>query len=284
MKKVITRIAPSPTAPTGGIGLHLGTIRCFYHAWLAAKSTGGTFILRIDDTDIVRSRQEMIDPFYKFAEDFDLPYDETFKQSDRFDVYLERAKQLIADGHAAYDNGCVRLKTDVSCDWTDELTGDKIAKKDEIEFACNQVIIKSDGSPVYNFATVVDDIDYNVNHIIRGVDHISNTFKQAALYRLFGQELPKFSHVGLVCHTTGKKLSKRDSDGLDLSSYNKDAVLNYVLRLGWAPFEDTKKNNIITKDRAIDMFFAEGKMRPANSKIDMNKLKWYDKVYTKMSK
>lgn len=91
--------------------------------------------------------------------------------------------------------------------------------------------------------------------------------------------LPDFTHVGLVCHKTGKKLSKRDSDEIDLSSISNDALLNYVLRLGWSPTKDDKSNNIINKEKAIKLFLNEGKMKSNNAKIDLDKLAWYNKKY-----
>lgn len=275
---IATRLAPSPTGK-----VHIGTLRTLYHNWLAARALGGKFIFRIDDTDLERSRKELIDPLFKAIDWLGLDYDETFKQSDRFDMYRSIAEGLVKNQLAIEDNGCIRLNkkyaSQFSANWRDSLTGFKQSNENIMDFASTQVIIKSDGSPTYNFATVIDDAQTGITHLIRGVDHISNTYKQVLLYNILGRVIPKFYHVGLVCHKSGKKLSKRDSDALNLENYHPDAVLNYILRLGWSPKEDNKQNNIIKKDRAIKMFFNEGKMKAANAKIDLNKLQWYDKKY-----
>ena len=145
--------------------------------------------------------------------------------------------------------------------------------------------MKSDGSPAYNFASTVDDYDEDVTWIVRGVDHISNTYKQTLIWKLLNEsfviekDLPKFTHVGLVCHSSGKKLSKRDSDEIDLSNISNDALLNYILRLGWSPKEDNKSNNIINKEKAIKLFINGGSMKSNNAKLDLNKLAWYNKKY-----
>jgi glutamyl-tRNA synthetase len=279
------RIAPSPTGR-----LHIGTIRCAYHNWLIAQqSPNSTFLVRIDDTDLERSQPELIQPIFETLTGLGLHWDDTFHQSERFDLYLDYADKLIKRGYAIKDDGCIRLKadslSDFSCDWTDTLSGDKPSNDQIDEYSKGQVIIKSDGSPAYNFASTVDDYTEEVTWIVRGVDHISNTYKQALIFRIlfeiddYADCMPLFSHVGLVCHKTGKKLSKRDSDEMNLDGINTDALLNYVLRLGWSPTEDTKANNIIDKDKAIDLFLGGGKMKSNNAKIDLDKLQWYDKKY-----
>ena len=150
--------------------------------------------------------------------------------------------------------------------------------------------MKSDGSPAYNFASTIDDYDEAVTWIVRGVDHISNTYKQALIWRILNytfkteRDLPLFTHVGLVCHKTGKKLSKRDSDEINLVGVSTEALLNYVLRLGWSPKEDNKANNIIDREKAIKLFLNEGNIKASNAKIDLNKLDWYTKKYNNMLK
>ncbi|MDA9272152.1 glutamate--tRNA ligase family protein [bacterium] len=293
MKNIIghkVRIAPSPTGR-----LHIGTIRCAYHNWLIAQQRpNSTFLVRIDDTDLERSQPELIQPIFDTLTKLGLNWDDTFQQSDRFDLYLSYAKRLIERGYAYRDDGCIRLKaeslSDFSCDWVDTLSGDKPSNEQIDEYSKSQVIIKSDGSPAYNFASTVDDYCERVTWIVRGVDHISNTYKQALIFRIlfdlddYGDCMPMFSHVGLVCHKTGKKLSKRDSDEMNLEGINTDALLNYVLRLGWSPTEDTKANNIIDKDKAITLFLEGGKMKSNNAKIDLAKLEWYDKKYNSRQK
>lgn len=279
--KHILRIAPSPTGK-----LHIGTIRTAYHNWLIAQQhPESKLIVRIDDTDLERSQPELIQPIFDTLKELGMDYDITFKQSSRFNRYRSVANELVRLGFAKVDDGCIRLNIDslsqFSCDWTDEVTGDKKSNTQIDEFAKTQVIMKSDGSPAYNFASVVDDNDTGVTWIVRGVDHIANTYKQVLIYRILQAEdnIPLFSHVGLVCHKTGKKLSKRDSDEINIEGINTEAFLNYVLRLGWSPKEDTKVNNIINRQRAIELFLDGGKMKANNAKIDLDKLEWYNKKY-----
>lgn len=279
--KHIVRIAPSPTGD-----LHIGTLRTTYFNWLIANQNDESqFIVRIDDTDLNRSQDELIQPIYNTLINYGLHWDLTFKQSDRFEVYQNIAQMLIDYGDAkVIGGGAVALNVDWmnanSLNWSDTISGLKHSNNPKLlSDIFSQVIIKSDGSPTYNFASAVDDMDYGITWVIRGTDHIINTTKQMVFYNLLEKPLPLFTHVGLVCHKDGKKFSKRDSDALDLSQYNPDAVLNYVLRLGWSPSKDDKSTNIITKDRAIQMFLADGKMRTPNSKFDLVKLKWYNKKY-----
>lgn len=285
LQKHKVRIAPSPTGR-----LHIGTIRTAYHNWLVAQQNPeSTFLVRIDDTDLERSQPELIQPVFDALKKLGLHWDETFHQSERFSFYTEVANKLIEKGYAFKDDGCIRLKAEslsgFACDWVDTLTGHKPSNEQIDEYSRSQVIMKSDGSPAYNFASTVDDWDTQVTWIIRGVDHISNTYKQALIFRVLfdayeqTEFLPQFTHVGLVCHSTGKKLSKRDSDEMNLEGINTDALLNYVLRLGWSPTEDTKANNIIDKDKAIGLFLKGGSMKSNNAKIDLDKLQWYDKKY-----
>lgn len=276
---ITTRVAPSPTG--NGI-VHIGTLRQIYHNWLFARANKGKFIYRIDDTDLERSSPEIVDKLYEAIDWLGLDYDETFKQSDKFDRYIEVAGGLVKDGLAVHDDGCIRMSGVVlDCSWVDEITGDKVDNEQIRDFSSNQVLIKSDGSPVYNFCSAVDDIESDITDVIRGVDHISNTYKQAYVYRALGKHLPRYHHVGLICHSTGKKLSKRDSDSMDLSGVNRDAILNYILRLGWSPREDTKDNNIINKEKALSLFINQGSLKASNAKIDLNKLKYYEKYYNR---
>lgn len=277
--KHIVRICPSPT----GV-LHIGTLRTMYFNWLIANQNDDSqLILRIDDTDLTRSMDSMIRPIYDTVGVYGLHYNTTFKQSDRFDRYKEVANDFINLGFAKHDDGCIRLDVNITpnfINWSDTITGDKTATKDIVDMVDSQVIIKSDGSPAYNFASAIDDIDYGVTWVVRGTDHIVNTFRQTVFYGLLGYDLPLYSHVGLLCDMhTGKKYSKRDSDLLDLTNYNKDAVLNFILRLGWSPSKDDKSNNLIPRDKAIDLFLKGGNMRAPNCKVDLNKLDWYNKKY-----
>ena len=284
------RIAPSPTGR-----LHIGTIRTAYHNWLIAQQNPeSTFLVRIDDTDLERSQEALIQPIFDSLSELGLNWDYTFKQSERFDRYTEMAMKLVSLGLAERDDGCIRLLphslSGLNCNWEDEITGEKPSNKQIEEYSKCQVIMKSDGSPAYNFASTVDDYDEGITWIVRGVDHISNTYKQALLWRVINwvekddRPFPMCSHVGLVCHKTGKKLSKRDSDDIDLGDVSTQAILNYVLRLGWSPKEDNKANNIIDQDKAVRLFINEGNLKSNNAKIDLDKLAWYNKKYNNILK
>ena len=284
--KHTVRIAPSPSG-----SLHLGTIRMVYFNWLIAKQNKDSkLIVRIDDTDANRCKPELIQPIFDTLEWLGMDFDITFNQSSRYNRYTEIANILLDLGIAKRDDGCIRLDNtkldNFSCDWQDTLSGDKISNEHFDTLAKNQVIIKSDGTPVYHFASTVDDFDSEITWIVRGVDHIGNTYNHSLLWRILVHalkteiELPLFTHVGLVCHKTGAKISKRDSDSMNLTELNPDALLNYVLRLGWSPQQDDKSNNIIDKDKAIKLFLEAGNMRSANSKIDLIKMAWYNKKYS----
>lgn len=277
-QKHIVRIAPSPTG-----ALHLGTLRTAYFNWLIAQQhPDSKFIVRIDDTDLKRSQDDLIQPIFDTLKHYGLNWDFTFKQSTNFDVYHFFAEKLIIDGVAIHDDGAIRLDIDynINCNWTDTLTGDKkLSDPNLYNQIFNQIIIKSDESPTYNFASAIDDMLNDITWIVRGTDHIVNSYKQNVFYNLFNKPQPFYTHVGLLTKLNSSKLSKRDSDQLDLSSYDPDAVLNFILRLGWSPTQDDKTNNIIQRDKAIDLFLKGGKMRAPNCKVDINKLNWYNKKY-----
>ena len=287
MKPYITRIAPSPTGD-----MHIGTIRTAYFNYLASKASGGKFILRIDDTDTSRSQDAFVDVIYDTMKWLGLSFDQTFKQSSRFDRYLFVANKLVDWGYAKADGDAILLKHYLGDDhsycpdtWTDNIAGEITVTDHDRKVAENLVLIKSDKTPSYHFASVVDDIDSGVNYVIRGVDHINNTPKQIAIYKAISMihivDIPEFAHIGLI-HKDGKKLSKRDgaASALALKSadYHPDAVLNFILRMGWGPTVDDKTTAIITKDNAVDLFF-KGSMKSAKSNFDQMKLDSFDRKY-----
>jgi glutamyl-tRNA synthetase len=272
-----TRIAPSPTGD-----MHIGTARTAYFNWLAARASGGKFLLRIDDTDLKRSNPDYVKVITDTLDWMGLDYDYMAYQSNHFVRYEEVAETLLRDGKAVRDGDCIRLKASAAVGvWQDEVGGDMKVTSDDLEYANNMVLMKSDGSPTYNFATVVDDIDLNINYIIRGVDHINNTSKQIVLFDLLG-ERPKFAHVGLICEK-GKPLSKRDGASSMLhykaNGYDPDAMLNYLARMGWGPVVDDKTTAVLPKDRMRELFLTGGNMRSAYSNIDQSKLDSFDRKY-----
>lgn len=275
---VNTRIAPSPSGM-----FHIGTARTAYHNWLAAKASGGKFMVRIDDTNAEKSHQEYVDLIYDAMKWLGLDYDFTFRQSDRLDRYKEVIQELRDKGHAINCDGAVILwSPDVPTNFFDNILGIVKVSNDDAEKCDRMILVRSDGMPTYQFATVVDDHDYDINYIIRGQDHVSNTPRQVAIYRTLGWQVPVYAHVGLI-HKDKKKMSKSDGAASLLDyrdkGYSPDAILNYLLRLGWGPYVDDKSANYIPRDRAIQMFFEGGKLRPASSNYDAVKLDSLDRKY-----
>lgn len=280
-----TRVAPSPTG-----FFHLGTARTAYHNWLAANGSGGKFILRIDDTDTARNNDSYVDVIYQAMNWLGLDFTYTFKQSSRIAHYQGVADSLVKHDLARHDDGAIRLDTQNLLPHWFDIYKNKINVSDkDIQIGNSIVLIKSDGMPTYHFASVVDDIDHDINFIIRGADHISNTSKQIfiikALHQAFYPKADKtidFAHVGLIM-INGKKMSKRDGDSnllLYKDTYKVGAILNFILKLGWshpdANFD--AKNPIVNKDLAKDIFL-DGKLKSANCSFDKNKLDWFNKKY-----
>ena len=278
-----TRIAPSPTG-----NMHLGTARTAYFSWLAARSTGGKFILRIDDTDLERSDPKYTDVILETMDWLGLDYDLLVYQSNRFDRYREVANKLIVKDQATeLENGAIGLSTDIiPTEWHDEAFGTLTVSEREAELSSGLILIKGDGSPTYHFASVVDDVDFGINYIIRGQDHIQNTTKQISLFRNLAGDanapIPKFAHVGLIHHHK-KKLSKRDDAASMLyyrdAGYDPDAMLNFLLRLGWGPTNEGKEHKVIDKEFALKIFLNGGNLRSQSSNMDLSALESYDRKY-----
>lgn len=289
MSGFVTRIAPSPSG-----SFHIGTARTAYQNWLAARASGGRFILRIDDTDAARSDKKYVDVVYDAMRWLALDFDITFRQTDRLDRYRQVADDLLRAGRAVtLDGGAVGLSPSCLCyvpdSWNDSLVGAIRANDLDRRQALNTVLMRGNGTPTYQFATVIDDYDYGVNYIIRGQDHVSNTLRQLTIYRCLGwdQSVPLYSHVGLI-HKDGKKMSKRDG-GASLLGYrdqgvDPDAMLNYLLRLGWGPRVDDRSANYISRDRALGLFLTGGSLRPSRSNFDQAKMDWYDRKYKAMKR
>lgn len=274
-----TRIAPSPSGD-----MHIGTARTAYYNWLAARSTGGTFTLRIDDTNKETIKPEYVEVILKTMDWLGLDYDRIVYQSDRFGTYDREATLLLCQDKAKrLENGAIAL-TDINLpeSWHDEIGGEIKVSKDEREKLTELILLRGDGSPTYHFASVVDDIELGINFVLRGVDHISNTARQIAIYNAFGQPIPKYAHVGLI-HQGGLKLSKRDGSASMLyyqeKGYDSDAMLNHLLRLGWGPRHDDKSMAVISKERALELFLTGGTMQAGRSNMDPAKLESYDRKY-----
>lgn len=274
MEKFITRIAPSPTGD-----LHFGNARTAYFNWLVSRITGGYFYVRIDDTDIERNKEDKIQDIFDILDWLGLDYDNQFKfrQSMRYDIYKNMACHLLDNGKAREENGAVylNLPENMPSVWEDWIAGEIPITDFDIEGIKRLVILRSDGRATYQFATSIDDAEMGINFVLRGKDHISNTAKQIAILTALDMPIPNYCHVGLIFNGR-KKMSKRDAESSMKSyiekGYDPDAVLAYMLRLGWAPHKDNKENSLLLKEDALRMFLNEGKMRNSEAKFNIENL------------
>lgn len=279
--KYNTRIAPSPTGD-----MHLGTARTAYFNWLAARSTGGSFVLRIDDTDTQRSDPKYTQVILDTMQYLGLDHDIICRQSNFFDFYRDLAALLVGKELAKREDGAIVLYPQfIPNSWQDDIAGEiKITDDDKTIINKGLTLIKSDGSPTYHFASVVDDCRFNVNFVIRGSDHIVNTSRQLAIYHALGEshKIPKYAHIGLI-HKDGKKLSKRDGAASMLwykdQGYDPDAMLNFMARLSWGPTNDDKTTALLPRDKMLELFLPGGKMKSSAANLDLVKLDSFDRKY-----
>jgi glutamyl-tRNA synthetase len=266
---VTVRFAPSPTGY-----LHLGSARTALFNWLYARHTGGRFLLRIEDTDRTRSEARFLDEILRDLRWLGMDWDgEPMFQSKRFALYREKADVLLASGKAYKEGEAVIYKMDKgrTIELHDLIHGTITFQTDEIK---DQVMIKSDGSPSYNFACVIDDAELGITHILRGDDHISNTPKQILFYEAFGLTPPQFGHMPLILGPDGAKLSKRHG-GVAVEEYRKEgflpeALMNYLILLGWFPGEE---HEVLTHEEAVKLFDIPA-MSAVQAKFDIQKLRW----------
>jgi len=276
---VRVRFAPSPTG-----NLHIGGARTALFNWLFCQSQNGKFVLRIEDTDKERSKKEFVDEILFSLKWLGFNWDELYYQSERFDRYREYADKLLKAGLAYIEKSPEGKEAVIF-----KVSAQKIKVNDlirgQIEFDSSlikdQVLIKSDGTPTYNFACVVDDAEMNITHIIRGDDHISNTPKQVLFYEALGFPLPNFAHLPLIMGMDGGRLSKR-TGATAISDYRQmgylpDALVNYLLLLSWAPGENRE---IVSKDEAIKLFDIKNVNKTAAT-FDLKKLDWMNNQYLK---
>jgi len=271
---VRVRFAPSPTG-----FLHIGSARTAIFNWLYARHSGGKFLIRIEDTDLKRSEPRFLDEILEDLKWLGLDWDEEpLFQSGRFGVYREKAAELVAAGKAYRDGDAVLFKvTPGRTIAFDDLIHGRIAvESDTIK---DQVIIKSDGSPTYNFSCVVDDSYLGITHILRGDDHISNTPKQIIFYEAFDLVPPRFGHMPLILGTDGAKLSKRHG-GVSVEEYKREGFLpealsNYLILLGWMPKDGRE---VMPPDEAVKLFEIS-EMNDVQAKFDLQKLRWLNAEY-----
>lgn len=311
MTPVRTRFAPSPTGY-----LHVGGARTALYCWLYAQKTQGTFILRIEDTDVERSTQESVQAILDAMDWLNLSYDEgPFYQTKRFDRYREVADQLLKEGKAyhcycskerleklreeqmankqkpRYDGFCrnrqepgegpyvIRFKNPLEGEvrFDDLIRGPLVFKNDELD---DLIIARSDGTPTYNFTVVVDDWDMKITHVIRGDDHINNTPRQINILRALEATPPLYAHVPMILGSDGKRLSKRHG-AVSVMQYREEgflpeALLNYLARLGWSHGDQ----EIFSKEELIQ-FFDIPDINRAPAAFNPEKLLWLNHHYIK---
>jgi len=239
---------------------------------------GGQFLLRIEDTDKARSTDEhtrvILDGLSWLGLDWD---EEPVFQGARLARHQELADRLLAEGKAYMEEGAIRFRLPPGeIAWDDAVHGRISFQGADIK---DFVILRSDRTPIYNFAVVVDDIDMRITHVLRGDDHISNTPKQIALYRALGAALPVFGHVPMINGPDGKKLSKRHG-ATAVGDYQHMGILpaamrNFLALLGWSPGGDRE---IMTQDEMIQLFSFDG-IQQKSAIFDMTKLEWMNGQY-----
>lgn len=284
-ENIRVRFAPSPTGK-----VHIGNIRAAIYNWLYARHTGGKFLLRVEDTDLERSTPEAIQALLECMQWLGLDYDEeAFYQTKNKPRHMEAVEKLIASGHAYK---CERTSRDGK---TGEVVMFKMPKEGVIEFddivkgkmskkaedIQDFAIVRSDGSPIFHIANVVDDIDQGVTHIIRGDDHVENTFKHICIFKALGAPVPKYGHLSMIVNQQGKPYSKRDGAAFvgefRDQGYLPDALFNYLLLLGWNPGDERE---VLTKSEMIELFDL-AKVHVTAAKFDMKKLQWMNGEYIK---
>ena len=276
------RIAPSPTGQ-----LHIGNVRTALFNWLYARSNGGNFLVRIDDTDTERSTDEFKADIVNNLKWLGLNWDEgvdvggsqgDYKQSSRFNRYQEIAHEFVESGLAYEDDGAIRFKVPKSqqIKFNDYVRGEMVFETDSVE---DFVILRSDKSPTYHFASTLDDVDYGITIIARGEDILPSTPKHILIMQALDADIPDFCHLPLLFGPDGKKLSKRHGD-TSVQSFRdkgilKDAMFNYLCLLGWSPGEDLEK---FDRDLAIERFDFKNVL-PHSAIFDDKKLMWMNGLY-----
>lgn len=310
---VRTRFAPSPTGY-----LHIGGARTALYSWLYARRMKGVFILRIEDTDIERSTPESVQAILDGMDWLNLGHDEgPYYQTKRFDRYREVAEQLLAEGKAyrcycskerldalragqmenkqkpRYDGLCrdltevldkpyvIRFKNpiDGSVAFDDVVCGNITFLNSELD---DLIIVRTDGTPTYNFTVVVDDLDMKITHVIRGSDHINNTPRQINILRALGGDIPVYGHVPMILGEDGKKLSKR-TGAVSVMQYREDgflpeAIINYLVRLGWSHGDQ----EVFSVAELVEMFDIHD-LNKAAAAMNTEKLLWLNQHYMKTS-
>ena len=320
--KVRTRFAPSPTGY-----MHVGNLRTALYTWLIARNAGGTFILRIEDTDQGRLVEGATDVIYRTLAECKLDHDEgpdvggpvaPYIQSQRRDTYGKYARLLVEKGHAYYcfcekseseeDSGDFNRSADPCRDlplaeaqarvdagepyvirqkipaegsttFHDAIFGDITVDNDTLD---DQVLIKRDGMPTYNFANVVDDHLMGITHVVRGSEYLSSAPKYDLLYRAFGWEVPTYVHCSPVMRDAQNKMSKRHGDpsyeDLKAQGFLTEAILNYVALLGWSPRGELAEQEVFSLEELAKAFDLAG-LSKSPAIFDIEKLTHFNALY-----
>lgn len=308
--KIRVRFAPSPTGY-----LHIGGARTALFNYLFARHNKGAFILRIEDTDRTRSTEEYIDVIIEGMKWLDLDWDEgPYRQTDRFDIYRDYADKLLKEGKAyycycspeeleqrrkealaqgkqpKYDGRCRNLQDKVQ----EKNAAVRFRMPQEGETVVNDlirgnivfenahlddlIIMRSDGTPTYNFTVVVDDVDMNITHVIRGDDHLNNTPKQIHIYDALGYKVPLFAHLPMILGSDKTRLSKRHGATSVMAyketGYLPEALVNYLVRLGWS-YGDQE---VFSQDELIRYFSFEN-VGKSSAVFNPEKLLWLNSQY-----
>ncbi len=273
-ESIRVRFAPSPTG-----ALHIGGARTALYNWLVARHSGGTFVLRIEDTDRERSTDENVEQIYDALRWLGLDWDEgPCSQAERIDRHKEEIQRLLDEGHAYEDDGATRLRVPEGGQTTvhDLIRGEIVFEHEAID---DFVIARSDGSPLYNLAVAVDDRDMGITHVVRGADHISNTPRQLMILKALGAGAPIYAHLPLLHGPDGKKLSKRHGAAsvqeLRDAGFLPEAVRNYLALLGWG-FDD--ETTFFSTPELIERFTLD-RVSKSPAVFDEKKLRWMNGRY-----
>lgn len=278
---VRVRFAPSPTG-----FLHVGGARTALFNWLFARHNQGVFVLRIEDTDKSREREDAVAVIYEGLRWLGLEWDEggdkggkfgPYFQSERSAIYEKYLKILDKKGQVYEDEGAIRFRAPRRPVVVDDIVCGRIEFDRSME--PDMTIRRPDGSWIFHFVNVVDDIEMKISHVIRGEDHLTNTSKHVALYQALEIEPPRFAHIPLILNRDGSKMSKRDEGSSVVSyieqGYAPEAVRNYLCLLGWSPKDDREKLDIEETIQLFDL----AKVNRRNASFDLDKCDWLNRQY-----
>jgi glutamyl-tRNA synthetase len=281
---VRTRFAPSPTGY-----LHVGGARTALFNWLFARHHGGVFVLRVEDTDEARNTDEAKEAIFGGMKWLGLDWDEgpqvgggfgPYFQSERREIYDRWFAKLVDAGRVYEDGGAWRFRFDRRpVTMHDLVCGEVTIDYRDDSNTPDMVVKRSDGSYVFHFVNVVDDLEMRISHVIRGEDHLMNTPKHLQLIEAFGMEAPKYAHIPLILNPDGSKMSKRD-EGAAVGDYPRQgflpsAVVNFIAMLGWSPKNDEE---IFSLDELVSRFSLE-QVNRAPARFDLEKCKWVNQQH-----